>query len=96
MPLALAIKYAFGMMDGDDEEEELANFLRYYFREIPGTGFGVTWSADQILFMYLVFTENYKEAANIAVDLYPGAFLPTAGQLPADIARTVVDKVIED
>ena len=85
LPIALAIKYALGMMDGDDEEEELANFLRYYLREIPGTGFGISWNFDQILLMYHIFSENNTEAVKYGTDIFLGPLVPTitGEELPA-------------
>lgn len=76
LPIGLAIKFALGMLDGDDEEEELGNFFRYYLRELPGTGFGISWSFDQILLLYHIFSENNVEAVKVGVDAVIGPISP--------------------
>mgnify|MGYP003650850584 CR=1 FL=1 len=85
LPIALAMRFALGMMDGDDEEEELANFLRYYLREVPGTGFGVSWNFDQVLLLYWIFSENNAEAIKTGTDVFLGPVVPTftGEELPA-------------
>ena len=85
------------MLDGDDEEEEILNFVRYYTREIPGTGFGITWSMEQVILLYHIFSENNVEAINTGVDAYIGPLTPTiiSGK-DTGIIKGLLKEVVED
>jgi hypothetical protein len=73
--LAFGLKMGFGMIDGDDEDEEIQRFIRSFTRALP-FGFGVGWNADVWLLIYSIFgTENeglmLKRAGDVLRPVFP-------------------------
>jgi hypothetical protein len=94
MPLVLGMQF---IMAGDDEEM-VANKLRYYLRRLP-LGFAINWGIDSIIQLAeaLLGSKEWQEVSgNIAKPITSG-LQPTGLEKPAMMAgEKIYDMVFDD